>query len=99
MEVPTFGSAHPFAGCFVNILLLSMPDSFEHMPPIAVRIPNGLLTSLAVNVDPQHKVTVADLILVQNRIRQTALELLAKFLTDVVGRSVIAFQSNTARGI
>ena len=42
-----------------------MPDSFEHMPPIAVRMPNGALTSLAGNLDPEHQVAVADLILVR----------------------------------
>src|SRR5205823_5330039 len=47
-----------------------MPDSFEHMPPIAVRMPNGALTSLAGNVDPQHTVTIGDLILVQGRVRE-----------------------------
>ena len=25
----------------MNVLLLSMPDSFEHMPTVAVRMPNG----------------------------------------------------------
>ena len=25
----------------MNVLLLSMPDSFEHMPPVAIRMPNG----------------------------------------------------------
>jgi anaerobic magnesium-protoporphyrin IX monomethyl ester cyclase len=40
----------------MNILLFSMPDSFEHMPPIAIRMPNGALTSLAGNVDPHHRV-------------------------------------------
>jgi anaerobic magnesium-protoporphyrin IX monomethyl ester cyclase len=38
----------------MNILLFSMPDSFEHMPTIAIRMPNGALTSLAGNVDPHH---------------------------------------------
>ncbi len=38
----------------MNILLLSMPDSFEHMPTVAVRMPNGALTSLAGNIDPHH---------------------------------------------
>ena len=55
----------------MNVLLLSMPDSFEHMPPVAVRMPNGALTSLAGNVDPHHRVAVADLILVQGRVRAT----------------------------
>src|SRR5580658_6394520 len=30
---------------FMNVLLLSMPDSFEHMAPVAIRMPNGALTS------------------------------------------------------
>ena len=55
----------------MNILLFSMPDSFEHMPPIAIRMPNGALTSLAGNVDPHHRVAAADLLLVQNRVRET----------------------------
>ena len=32
----------------MNILLLSMPDSFEHMPEIVIRMPNGALTSLVL---------------------------------------------------
>ena len=51
----------------MNILLFSMPDSFEHMPTIAIRMPNGALTSLAGNVDPHHRLAAADLLLVQNR--------------------------------
>jgi hypothetical protein len=47
----------------MNILLLSMPDSFEHMPTVAIRMPNGALTSLAGNVDQNHRVAVADLVL------------------------------------
>ena len=53
----------------MNVLLLSMPDSFEHMPTVAVRMPNGALCSLAGNIDPHHKVAVADLILVQSKVR------------------------------
>ena len=55
----------------MNVLLLSMPDSFEHMPPVAIRMPNGALASLAGNVDPHHRVAIADLILVQPRCRAT----------------------------
>ena len=47
----------------MNILLFSMPDSFEHMPPIAIRMPNGALTSLAGNIDPHHRAAAADLLL------------------------------------
>ena len=45
----------------MKVLLLSMPDSFEHTPPITMRMPNGALASLAGNVDPHHDVAVADL--------------------------------------
>jgi hypothetical protein len=34
-------------------------------------MPNGALTSLAGNVDPHHRVAAADLLLVQNRVRET----------------------------
>ena len=47
-------------GVLMNILLFSMPNSFEHTPTIAVRMPNGALTSLAGNVDPHHRVAAAD---------------------------------------
>ncbi len=40
-----------------------MPDPFEHMPTVAVRMPNSALTSLAGNIDPQHNLAVADLVL------------------------------------
>ena len=80
----------------MNILLFSMPDSFEHMPPIAVRMPNGALTSLAGNLDPRHQVLVADLILVQDRVRATVIDLVAKLKPDIVGLSVMTFQRATA---
>ena len=54
----------------MNVLLLSMPDSFEHMPAVAIRMPNGALASLAGNVDPHHRVSIADLILVHSRVRE-----------------------------
>jgi anaerobic magnesium-protoporphyrin IX monomethyl ester cyclase len=80
----------------MNILLLSMPDSFEHMPTVAVRMPNGALCSLAGNVDPHHKVAVADLILVQNRVRETVEDLVREHQPDVLGLSVMTFQRKTA---
>jgi valyl-tRNA synthetase len=80
----------------MNVLLLSMPDSFEHMAPIAVRMPNGALTSIAGNVDPQHRVAVADLILVQGRVAATVERLIAEHQPDVVGLSVMTFQRRTA---
>jgi hypothetical protein len=56
----------------MNVLLLSMPDSFEHMPSVAIRMPNGALASLAGNVDPHHHIAIADLILARRDVRGTA---------------------------
>jgi radical SAM superfamily enzyme YgiQ (UPF0313 family) len=85
-----------FGDASVKVLLLSMPDSFEHMAPVTVRMPNGALTSLAGNVDPHHDVAVADLILVQGRVRETVERLLRERSPDVVGLSVMTFQRRTA---
>ncbi len=73
-----------------------MPDSFEHMPAVAVRMPNGALCSLAGNVDPHHHVAVADLILVQNRVRETVEQMVREHQPDVLGLSVMTFQRKTA---
>jgi anaerobic magnesium-protoporphyrin IX monomethyl ester cyclase len=83
----------------MNILLLSMPDSFEHMPTVAVQMPNGALTSLAGNLDPHHRVAVADLVLVQGRVRATIERLVRDFQPDVAGISVMTFQRRTAEKI
>src|SRR6478672_7709735 len=80
----------------MNVLLLSMPDAFEHMPPVAVRMPNGALASLAGNVDPHHHVAVADLILVQSSVRTTVERMVRDLAPDVVGLSVMTFQRATA---
>ena len=80
----------------MNVLLLSMPDSFEHMPALAIRMPNGALTSLAGNVDPHHRLAVADLILVQDRVRSTVEALVREHRPDLVGLSVMTFQRRTA---
>ena len=45
----------------MNILLLSMPDAFEHMSPVTIRMPNGALGSLAGNLDAGHRAAIADL--------------------------------------
>jgi len=80
----------------MNVLLLSMPDYFEHMPPVAVRMPNGALSSLAGNVDSHHRVAVADLILSHGRIRETVTRLIGELNPEVVGLSVMTFQRRTA---
>jgi radical SAM superfamily enzyme YgiQ (UPF0313 family) len=83
----------------MNVLLLSMPDSFEHMPPVAIRMPNGALTSLAGNVDDHHRVAVADLILCHRQVRETVTRLIQEGEPDVVGLSVMTFQRRTAHRI
>ena len=80
----------------MNILLLSMPDYFEHMPPVAVRMPNGALTSLAGNIDPHHRVAVADLILAHRQVRETVTRLVRELNPTLIGLSVMTFQRRTA---
>ncbi|HTV66090.1 MAG TPA: radical SAM protein, partial [Bryocella sp.] len=80
----------------MNVLLLSMPDSFEHMPTLAVRMPNGALCSLAGNIDGHHKIAVADLILVQQQVRETVEQLVRQHQPDVIGLSIMTFQRKTA---
>src|SRR5262249_20402389 len=83
----------------VRILLFSMPDSFEHTPPVAIRIPNGARASLAGNLDRHHQVAVADLLLVQGQVRQTVERLVREHQPDLVGLSVMTFQRGTARRV
>ena len=80
----------------MQVLLLSMPDSFEHMAPVAIRMPNGALTSLAGNIDAHHQVAVADLVLVQHDVAGTVRDLVATLRPDVVGLSIMTFQRRTA---
>jgi radical SAM superfamily enzyme YgiQ (UPF0313 family) len=83
----------------MRVLLLSMPDSFEHTPALAVRMPNGALASLAGNVDPHHQVSIADLVLVQTSVRRTIEQLMRDLQPSLVGLSVMTFQRSTARRI
>src|SRR3954469_12008352 len=80
----------------MRVLLLSMPDSFEHTPALTMRMPNGALASLAGNAGPEHHVAVADLILVQHAIAPTIERLMREQDPDVVGLSVMTFQRRTA---
>jgi radical SAM superfamily enzyme YgiQ (UPF0313 family) len=80
----------------VNVLLFSMPDSSEHMPALAIRMPNGALSSLAGNVDPHHRIAIADLILAQTSIGATVERLVRAHAPDLVGLSVMTFQRRTA---
>src|SRR6187431_128317 len=81
----------------MRILLLSMPDSFEHTPALTIRMPNGALASLAGNLDPQHDVAIADLILARSSVERTVERLVRQLEPDLVGLSVMTFQRVTAR--
>jgi anaerobic magnesium-protoporphyrin IX monomethyl ester cyclase len=83
----------------MNVLLLSMPDSFEHTPSLTMRMPNGALASLAGNIDPHHRVAIADLVNAQQSVPQTITRLVADLRPDVVGLSVMTFQRHTARKV
>ena len=83
----------------MTILLLSMPDSFEHTSSVTMRMPNGALASLAGNVDEHHQVAIADLILVQRSVRATIERLMRQLDPDIVGLSIMTFQRGTARKI
>jgi anaerobic magnesium-protoporphyrin IX monomethyl ester cyclase len=80
----------------MRILLLSMPDSFEHTPALTMRMPNGALASLAGNVGRHHQVAVADLVLVQRAVRPTVERLMRELDPEIVGLSVMTFQRRTA---
>ena len=84
----------------MNVLLFSMPDSFEHTPSLTMRMPNGALASLAGNVDPHHR--VADRgpdARAARRARTRSSGWCATLEPDVVGLSVMTFQRRTARKI
>ena len=80
----------------MKLLLLSMPDSFEHTPSMAMRFPNGALASIAGNIDGHHEVAIADLVLAQRSIPETITRLVREQQPDVVGLSVMTFQRKTA---
>jgi radical SAM superfamily enzyme YgiQ (UPF0313 family) len=80
----------------MNVLLFSMPDSFEHTPSLTMRMPNGALVSLAGNVDAHHRVAVADLVLAQHDVPGTVTRLVHDRQPDVVGLSIMTFQRKTA---
>jgi radical SAM superfamily enzyme YgiQ (UPF0313 family) len=80
----------------MRILLLSMPDSFEHTPSLTMRFPNGGLASIAGNVDGHHEVAIADLVLAQRAVRDTVERLVREREPDLVGLSVMTFQRRTA---
>jgi len=80
----------------MRVLLLSMPDSFEHTPALSMRMPNGALASLAGNAGRRHRIAIADLILAQDSVAHTVERLVRELDPEVVGLSVMTFQRRTA---
>ena len=83
----------------MNILLFSMPDSFEHTPSLTMRMPNGALASIAGNIDPHHHVAIADLVLVQASVPETVTRLIREHEPNLVGLSIMTFQRKTAKRV
>jgi anaerobic magnesium-protoporphyrin IX monomethyl ester cyclase len=83
----------------MNVLLLSMPDSFEHTPTLTMRLPNGALASIAGNLDEHHHVAIADLVLAQRDVPGTVRALVEQHKPDVAGLSVMTFQRKTAHRV
>ena len=77
----------------MRVLLLSMPDSFEHTPAVAMRMPNGALASLAGNVDraPSRR-DRRSRSSCRRTVRPTVERLMRDLDPDVVGLSVMTFQ-------
>ncbi len=80
----------------MHVLLLSMPDAFEHTPTIGMCMPNGALASLAGNIDAHHTVAVADLVLVPGDVLGTVQRLVRECCPEVIGLSCMTFQRRTA---
>src|SRR5260370_3450111 len=96
----TYSSGRVAREIVMKILLVSMPDSFEHMPTVGIRMPNGALSSLAGNINLHHQVAVADLVLVPRDARPTLERLVGERPPHVIGLSVMTFQRKKAvRGI
>lgn len=80
----------------MHVLLLSMPDAFEHTPTVGMCMPNGALASLAGNIDAHHTVAIADLVLVPRAVLSTVDGLIRERRPDVIGISCMTFQRRTA---
>src|SRR5258708_25675526 len=80
----------------MNVLLLSMPDSFEPMAAVGQRMESGGMGTLAGNGDPHDRVAVGDLILVHREVRETVTRLVRELDPEVVGLSIMTFQRRTA---
>lgn len=82
----------------MKILLLSMPDTVPQFTSKTWRAPNLAISSIAGNIEG-HDVSLADLVLKRDTLKDAALDLLKTHKPDVIGLSAMSFQFATAKKI
>ncbi len=82
----------------MRVLLLAMPNSVYYFQHFAT-LPNLGLCSIAGNIDQEHEIAIADLILIRRNFKKFLETRITKHRPDVVGLSSMSFQSKTARYI
>ncbi len=82
----------------MNILLLAMPNTAYFFQHFAI-LPNLAISSIAGNLDEEHDVAIADLILKRRNFKEYLEIRILKHPPDLIGLSSMSFQSKTARNI
>jgi radical SAM superfamily enzyme YgiQ (UPF0313 family) len=82
----------------MNILLLAMPNTAYFFQHFAI-LPNLAISSLAGNLDEDHNVNVADLVLRRRNFKKFLEIEIQKHSPNLIGLSSMSFQSKTARYI
>lgn len=80
----------------MNILLMSMPDIGIGYPTKLITVPDLALCSLAGNIEGDHNVKIADLVLKRDNLKKALSEALEKAKPDMVGLSGMTPQYGTA---
>jgi anaerobic magnesium-protoporphyrin IX monomethyl ester cyclase len=80
----------------MNILLMGMPDVSSGYPTQLLTTPNLGLSSLAANLENNHHVRIADLVLRRKDVKRAIQEALDAVKPDLVGLSAMTFQYRTA---
>lgn len=82
----------------MKILLCSMPDTVPQFTSKTWRAPNLAISSIAGNIEG-HDVSLADLVLKRDTLKDAILNLLKTHKPDVFGLSAMSFQFATAKKI
>ncbi|MFW9905195.1 MAG: B12-binding domain-containing radical SAM protein [Candidatus Thorarchaeota archaeon] len=82
----------------MRLLLLAMPNTAFYFHHFAV-LPNLAICSIAGNIDEEHEVSVADLVLKRRTFRRFLKKRILQHTPDLIGLSSMSFQSETARKI